>query len=304
MSKSQKCLTRYTDRPPVFYPGVVPLVTAASWAPPCGTWKPILTLRLVVARGQVTAYAGPSTPRTAHSAHQMRATTFYSFVLCSGGSMRSLLFSAVCCVCLARLGGGQQLEAEDQSPDYSTIFQQFLLQKIREGEAWSSFDYEEAELPDRARNDVEEDVAASTQISGDEEVTTEPAAEEETVVVNTAPYQLTSAGGGEQLSGSVRLLQVAGSPSLVMAASLAAATTTDLFRDQSCVPGLYLVRDQRDCAQLPQVPGLIVHSAAASHLLTRRSSRPSSWPPSTARARPRCGWTRPGPSCRAGVSPC
>ena len=170
--------------------------------------------------------------------------------------MRFLLLSAVCCVCLARLGGGQQLEAEDQSPDYSTIFQQFLLQKIREGEAWSSFDYEEAELPDRARNDVEEDVAASTQISGDEEVTTEPAAEEEeTVVVNTAPYQLTSAGGGEQLSGSVRLLQVAGSPSLVMAASLAAAATTDLFRDQSCVPGLYLVRDQRDCAQLPQVPG-------------------------------------------------
>ena len=178
--------------------------------------------------------------------------------------MRFLLLSAVCCVCLARLGGGQQLEAEDQSPDYSTIFQQFLLQKIREGEAWSSFDYEEAELPDRARNDVEEDVAASTQISGDEEVTTEPAAEEEeTVVVNTAPYQLTSAGGGEQLSGSVRLLQVAGSPSLVMAASLAAAATTDLFRDQSCVPGLYLVRDQRDCAQLPQVPG---HRALSSSL--------------------------------------
>jgi len=165
--------------------------------------------------------------------------------------MRSLLLSAVCCACLARLGGGQQLEDLDQSPDYSTIFQQFLLQKIREGEAWSSFDYEEAELPDRARNDVEEDVAASTQISGDEEVTTEPAAEEEAVVVNTAPYQLTSAGGGAQLSGSVRLLQVAGSPSLVLAASLAAAAT-DLFRDQSCVPGLYLVRDQRDCAQLPQ----------------------------------------------------
>ena len=217
--------------------------------------------------------------------------------------MRFLLLSAVCCACLARLGGGQQLEDLDQSPDYSTIFQQFLLQKIREGEAWSSFDYEEAELPDRARNDVEEDVAASTQISGDEEVTTEPAAEEETVVVNTAPYQLTSAGGGAQLSGSVRLLQVAGSPSLVLAASLAAAAT-DLFRDQSCVPGLYLVRDQRDCAQLPQVHGVIVRSAAASHLLTRRSSRPSSWPPSTARARPRCGWTRPGRSCRAGASPC
>ena len=62
-------------------------------------------------------------------------------------------------------------EDDESSPDYSTIFQQFLLQKIKEGEPWSNLDYE-SQFPNRARqekfdeidnDDVDED--SDTQVN-------------------------------------------------------------------------------------------------------------------------------------------
>ena len=202
----------------------------------------------------------------------------YSFVL-AAASMRHpaapckiLLFIAIC---LAAACCGQLTEdaespdtsaifqqTEDaESPDYSAIFQQFLLQKIRDGEAWSSYDYE-AQFPQRGRQeDINEDSNNITAIIDEyDEISSEDSDEEEQeeeaeVVINTAPYQMTSVSGG--LSADINLQQMSGSDLLTLEARITISEAEErgesLFSNKECVPEVYLVSGHSDCRNLPEV---------------------------------------------------
>ena len=187
----------------------------------------------------------------------------YSFVL-AAASMRHpaapckiLLFIAIC---LAAACCGQLTE-DAESPDYSAIFQQFLLQKIRDGEAWSSYDYE-AQFPQRGRQeDINEDSNNITAIIDEyDEISSEDSDEEEQEeeaerVINTAPYQMTSVSGG--LSADINLQQMSGSDLLTLEARITISEAEErgesLFSNKECVPEVYLVSGHSDCRNLPEV---------------------------------------------------
>ena len=146
---------------------------------------------------------------------------------------------------LVASGSGQELD-QDDSPDYSTIFQQFLLQKIKEGDVWSNADYDNSEFPLRAR---QEDLEKATQI--DEDLEDEDDDNVTETVINEAPYQMTSENG--EISANIRLQQVFGSDLLTLLCRVTADDDSDLFSDKNCLPEVYLVAGQSDCENLPQV---------------------------------------------------
>ena len=148
---------------------------------------------------------------------------------------------------------------DTESPDYSAIFQQFLLQKIRDGEAWSNYDYE-AQFPQKARQeDLEEDSSTVKAIIDEyDEISSEDS--DETVeaeverVLNTAPYQMTSVDGGPSVD--IRLQQMSGSDLLTFEASVTSSEEVEagsLFKDDECVPEVYLVSGHTECRNLPGV---------------------------------------------------
>jgi len=145
---------------------------------------------------------------------------------------------------LVASGSGQELD-QDDSPDYSTIFQQFLLQKIKEGDVWSNADYDNSEFPLRAR---QEDLEKATQI--DEDLEDEDDDNVTETVINEAPYQMTSENG--EISANIRLQQVFGSDLLTLLCRVTADDDSDLFSDKNCLPEVYLVAGQSDCENLPQ----------------------------------------------------
>ena len=159
-------------------------------------------------------------------------------------------------ICLVTKCCGQADDAE--SPDYSAIFQQFLLQKIRDGEAWSNYDYE-AQFPQRARQeDIDEGSGSVNKIIDEyDEISSEESDEQEAVeeeverVLNTAPYQMTRVGGGPSVD--IRLQQMSGTELLTLEASVTSSEEGSLFRDDECVPEIYLVSGHTECRNLPEV---------------------------------------------------
>ena len=161
-------------------------------------------------------------------------------------------------ICLVAKCSGQTDDTE--SPDYSAIFQQFLLQKIRDGEAWSNYDYE-AQFPQRARQeDIDEDTSSVNAIIDEyDEISSEESDEGEAVeeaerILNTAPYQMTSVDGGPSVD--INLLQMSGSDLLTLEARVTSSSEEEegsLFRDDECVPEIYLVSGHTECRNLPQV---------------------------------------------------
>ena len=159
-------------------------------------------------------------------------------------------------ICLVAKCCGQTDDTE--SPDYSAIFQQFLLQKIRDGEAWSSYDYE-AQFPQRARQeDINEGSGGVNAIIDEyDEISSEESDEQEAVeeeverVLNTAPYRMTSVGGGP--SADIRLQQMSGTELLTLEARVTSSEEGNLFRDDQCVPEIYLVSGHTECRNLPEV---------------------------------------------------
>ena len=163
-------------------------------------------------------------------------------------------------ICLVAKCCGQTDDTE--SPDYSAIFQQFLLQKIRDGEAWSNYDYE-AQFPQRARQedaDTEDSTIVNAIINEYDEISSEESDEEEVEeaeeverILNTAPYQMTSVNGGPSVD--IRLQQMSGSDLLTLEASVTSSEEGSLFRDDDdeCVPEIYLVSGHTECRNLPEV---------------------------------------------------
>jgi len=154
-----------------------------------------------------------------------------------------------------------QTDTDTESPDYSAIFQQFLLQKIRDGEAWSNYDYE-SQFPQRARQEeIEEEDSSSvnTIIDESDEISSEESdedAEEEDAetILNKAPYQMTSVDGGPSVE--INLLQMSGSDLLTLEARVTSSSSSEeegsLFRDDECVPEIYLVSGHTECRNLPE----------------------------------------------------
>ena len=159
-------------------------------------------------------------------------------------------------ICLVAKCCGQTDDTE--SPDYSAIFQQFLLQKIRDGEAWSNYDYE-AQFPQKARQeDIDEGSGGVNAIIDEyDEISSEESDEQEVVeeeaerVLNTAPYRMTSVGGGPSVD--IRLKQMSGTELLTLEASVTSSEEGSLFRDDQCVPEIYLVSGHTECRNLPEV---------------------------------------------------
>ena len=163
-----------------------------------------------------------------------------------------LLFLAINIVVITSVRG-----QEDESPDYSTIFQQFLLQKIREGESWEDLENDSQYLT-RARQEVldvdddpdyveiiEDDLPTSSPASDDNEDVTE-------TILNSASYRLV-ATANSQVSASIQLQQKDNSNLLTLVCDIAANTDSELFKNDACVPEVYLVADQTNCNNLPQV---------------------------------------------------
>merc|ERR1711971_608624 len=147
-----------------------------------------------------------------------------------------------------------QTDTDTESPDYSAIFQQFLLQKIRDGEAWSNYDYE-SQFPQRARQEeIEEEDSSSVNMIIDE--SDEDAEEEDAeTILNKAPYQMTSVDGGPSVD--INLLQMSGSDLLTLEARVTSSSSEEeeqgsLFRDDECVPEIYLVSGHTECRNLPE----------------------------------------------------
>ena len=159
-------------------------------------------------------------------------------------------------ICLVAKCCGQTDDTE--SPDYSAIFQQFLLQKIRDGEAWSNYDYE-AQFPQKARQeDIDEGSGGVNAIIDEyDEISSEESDEQEAVeeeaerVLNTAPYRMTSVGGGPSVD--IRLQQMSGTELLTLEASVTSSEEGSLFSDDECVPEIYLVSGHTECRNLPEV---------------------------------------------------
>ena len=146
-----------------------------------------------------------------------------------------------------------QEEEEDQSPDYSTIFQQFLLQKIREGESWEDFD-KDSHLT-RARQDIldvgnETDVQIIEDDINDFDVVDDDEAESvpEEVILNTETYRLSSS----ELTARIDLQETNDSRLLNLVCDVT-SVSEDLLLNDACVPEVYLVADQNNCNNLPQV---------------------------------------------------
>ena len=104
----------------------------------------------------------------------------------------------------------------------------------------------------------EDSSSVNTIIDENDEISSEESDEDEEeeeaeTILNKAPYLMTSVDGGPGVD--INLLQMSGSDLLTLEARVTSSSEEEgsLFRDNECVPEIYLVSGHTECRNLPEV---------------------------------------------------